>query len=192
MKEAYVVLDIETTGLSKHVNKITEIAALRVENFQVVKKFETLVNPETPIPSFITSLTGISNSMVKDAPVIEEVMPKFTKFVQDSPFVAHCATFDYGFIKHNAQLISLDITNPKICTRKLSRRLIPELRHYKLSNLCSHFRITNNASHRAMGDVEATSKIFTKLLDLLKERKIEKREDVLRFQDAKIQLLNPL
>lgn len=78
MKEAYVVLDIETTGLSKHTNKITEIAALRVENFQVVKRFETLVNPQTPIPSFITSLTGISNSMVRDAPIIEEVMPKFT------------------------------------------------------------------------------------------------------------------
>ena len=184
MKEAYVVLDIETTGLSKHTNKITEIAALRVENFQVVKKFETLVNPQTPIPSFITSLTGISNSMVRDAPLIEEVMPKFTQFVQDSPFVAHCASFDYGFIKHNAQLISLDITNSKICTRKLTRRLVP-LRNYKLSSLCEHFRITNNASHRALGDVEATHKIFTKLLSLMKKRGIERREDVLRFQDSK-------
>jgi DNA polymerase-3 subunit alpha (Gram-positive type) len=186
MKEAYVVLDIETTGLSKHVNKITEIAALRVENFQVVKRFETLVNPQTPIPSFITSLTGISDSMVRDAPIIEEVIPKFTKFVQDSPFVAHCATFDYGFIKHNAQLLSLDITNPKICTRKLSRRLVPELRNYKLSNLCEHFQIINNSAHRAMGDVEATHKIFSKLLDLMKKQGIERREDVLNFQDRKI------
>jgi DNA polymerase-3 subunit alpha (Gram-positive type) len=186
MKEAYVVLDIETTGLSKHVNKITEIAALRVENFQVVKRFETLVNPQTPIPSFITSLTGISDSMVRDAPIIEEVIPKFTKFVQDSPFVAHCATFDYGFIKHNAQLLSLDITNPKICTRKLSRRLVPELRNYKLSNLCEHFQIINNSAHRAMGDVEATHKIFSKLLDLMKKQGIEKREQVLSFQDRKI------
>jgi DNA polymerase-3 subunit alpha (Gram-positive type) len=186
MKEAYVVLDIETTGLSKHINKITEIAALRVENFQVVKKFETLVNPQTHIPSFITSLTGISDSMVQDAPIIEEVMPKFKKFVLDAPFVAHCATFDYGFLKHNAQLISQDINNPKICTRKLSRRLIPELRNYKLSSLCEHFDITNSAAHRAMGDVEATHKIFTRLLSMMKKQGIEKREHVLSFQDAKM------
>jgi DNA polymerase-3 subunit alpha (Gram-positive type) len=126
--------------------------------------------------------------MVRDAPLIEEVMPKFTQFVQDSPFVAHCASFDYGFIKHNAQLISLDITNPKICTRKLTRRLVP-LQNYKLSSLCEHFGITNNASHRALGDVEATHKIFTKLLSLMKKRGIEKREDVLRFQDAKVSII---
>jgi len=187
MKEAYVVLDIETTGLSRHVHRITEIAALRVENFQIVKKFETLINPETHIPSFITSLTGISDSIVKDAPVIQDVMPKFMNFVKDAPFVAHCATFDHGFLKHNVQIhLSRELTNPKICTMKLSRRLIPELRSYRLSSVCEHFNVKNSAAHSAMGDTEATSKIFSKLLNLMKKQGIEKCEQVLTFQDSKI------
>jgi len=187
MKEAYVVLDIETTGLSRHAHRITEIAALRVENFQVVNKFETLVNPQTPIPSFITSLTGITNSMVKDSPIIEDVMPKFLKFVKDAPFVAHCATFDHGFLKHNAQIhLDQELTNSKICTMKLSRRLIPELRSYRLSRLCEHFDIANDAAHRAMGDVKATHQIFNELIGMMKKQGIEKREQVLTFQCSKI------
>jgi DNA polymerase III subunit alpha, Gram-positive type len=187
MKEAYIVLDIETTGLSKFTHKITEIAALRIENYKVVKKFETLVNPQTHIPSFITSLTGISDSMVKDSPVIEEVMPQFVKFVKDAPFVAHCATFDHGFLKQNAQIhLNQELTNPKICTMKLSRRLLPELPRYRLSFMCEHFNIKNNASHRAMGDAGATHQLFGELLDLMKKRGIEKQEQILTFQGSKI------
>lgn len=187
MKEAYVVLDIETTGLSKHMHKITEIAAIRVENHKVVNKFETLIDPQTPIPSFITSLTGITNSMVKDAPIIEEVIPRFVRFVKDTPFVAHCATFDYGFLKHNAQVhLSKELVNEKICTMKLSRRLLPELPRYRLSYLCEHFNIKNNVAHRAMGDADATHHLFNELQDLMKKRGIEKQEQVLAFQGSKI------
>lgn len=187
MNKSYVVLDIETTGLSRHSHRITEIAALRVENFQVVNKFETLVNPQIPIPTFITSLTGITDLMVKDAPIIQEIMPKFMKFVREAPFVAHCATFDHGFLKHNAQIhLDQELTNPKICTMKLSRRLMPELRSYKLSRLCEHFDITNDAEHRAMGDVKATYEIFNELLNIMKKQGIESREQVLAFQDSKI------
>jgi DNA polymerase-3 subunit alpha (Gram-positive type) len=187
MKAGYIVLDIETTGLSRHAHRITEIAALRVENFQVVNKFETLINPQTPIPSFITSLTGITNSMVKDAPVIEDVMPKFMKFVKDDPFVAHCATFDHGFLKHNAQIhLNKELVNQKICTMKLSRRLVPELRSYKLSCLCEHFSITNDAAHRAMGDVKVTHQVFSELLNIMGKKGIEKQEQVLDFQKSKI------
>jgi len=187
MKEAYVVLDIETTGLSKFNHKITEIAAIKVENHKVVNKFETLVNPQTPIPSFITSLTGITNSMVKDAPIIEEVMPKFVRLVKDAPLVAHCATFDYGFLKHNAQLhLSKELVNPKICTMKLSRRLLPELPRYKLSYMCEHFNIKNNSAHRAMGDATATHQLFNELLDIMKKRGIEKQDQILAFEGSKI------
>lgn len=187
MKNEYVIVDIETTGLSKHRNKITEIAALRVENFQVVKKFETLVNPQTQIPSFITSLTGISNSMVKDAPVIEEVLPKFTNFISSSPFVAHSASFDYGFLNYNSQIhLSRELKNPKICTIKLSRRLLPELKSHKLSCLCEHFKIENSSAHRAMSDVEATHKIFNNLLERMRKIGIENKEQVINFQNSKI------
>lgn len=182
-----MVLDIETTGLSKFVHKITEIAAIRVENSKVTNKFATLINPQTHIPSFITSLTGISDSMVKDAPVIDEVMPEFIKFVRDAPFVAHCATFDHGFLKHNAQrYLSHELKNEKICTMKLSRRLLPELPRYRLSYMCEHFNIKNNAAHRAMGDAEATHELFGELLRLMKKRGIEKQEHILNFQGSKI------
>lgn len=182
MQKGFVVLDIETTGLSKHNHRITEIAALRVENFQVVKKFETLVNPETHIPSFITSLTGISDAMVKDSPVIEEVMPKFTRFLGKNPFVAHCASFDYGFLNHNSVLfLDREIENPKICTMRLSRRLIPELRHHKLSSLCEYFNIKNSNAHRAMADVDVTNKVFGEMLGMLRKKGIEKQEEVLGF-----------
>jgi DNA polymerase III subunit alpha, Gram-positive type len=185
-KESYIVLDIETTGLSKHNHKITEIAALKVQKNKILQEFSTLVNPEVRIPNFITSLTGIDNKMVKDSPTIEEVMPKFIRFLGQNPFVAHCATFDHGFLNHNAQLhLCQEITNPKICTRKLSRRLIPQLSSYKLSYLCEHFQVKNLNAHRAMGDVQATNKIFSNLLDLMKKQGIEKKEHILQFQESK-------
>ncbi len=143
-KEQYVVLDIEATGLSKHMYKITEIAAVKVENKKVIQEFQTLINPQTRIPSFITSLIGIHNLMVRDSLIIEEVMPKFMRFLGEGSIVAHCATFDYGFLNHNAQTCSRrEITNERICTRKLSRRLVPQLPSYKLSSLCEHFQVRN-------------------------------------------------
>jgi DNA polymerase-3 subunit alpha (Gram-positive type) len=187
MQKGFVVLDIETTGLSRHAHRITEVAALKVENFQVVKKFETLVNPEMHIPSFITSLTGISDSMVKDSPVIEEVMPKFMKFLGENPFVAHSASFDYGFLNYNSMMhLDREILNPKICTMRLSRRLLPELRHHRLSSLCEYFKIKNSNAHRAMADVEVTNKIFGEMLGMLRKRGIEKSEDVIKAQSMKL------
>jgi DNA polymerase III subunit alpha, Gram-positive type len=186
-KETYVVLDIETTGLSKRTHKITEIAAVKVINNKIIQEFQTLINPQTRIPSFITSLTGINNQMVKDSPVIEEIMPRFLKFLGENPFVAHCATFDYGFLNHNTQThFSQELTNPRICTRKLSRRLIPQLSSYKLSTLCEHFQVRNLNAHRAMGDVQATNHIFNNLIGLMQKQGIKNREDVLRFQDSRI------
>lgn len=186
MKEPYIVLDLETTGLSKNMHKITEIAAVRVENNKI-DEFQTLINPQVRIPSFITSLTGINNEMVKDAPKIEEALPKLLSFLKDYPIVAHCASFDHGFLDANSQIhLSKPLTNQKICTRKLSRRLIPELRSHKLSSLCDHFRIKNELAHRAMPDVKVTHKIFKELTGLMKKRGIEKKEQVLEFQDSKI------
>ena len=85
----YVVVDIETTGLSKHHHKITEIAAAIVKNRKIKKEFQTLVNPQVKIPGFITKLTGIDNDMVRDAPTITKVMPAVVKFLGKNVFVAH-------------------------------------------------------------------------------------------------------
>ena len=191
MKEPYIVLDIETTGLSRHTNKITEIAAIKVVNNKIRDEFQTLINPEVKIPLFITRLTGIDDKMVRDSPPIREVMPSLLNFLKGNPIVAHCASFDHGFLNHNAQLhLSKDLVNKKICTRKLSRRLIPTLRSYKLSSICEHFQIKNKLAHRAMPDVEVTHKIFNHLTNLMETKGINNMEHILHFQDQSISKCN--
>lgn len=186
-KENYVVLDIETTGLSKHHHKITEIGAVKVRNKKIIQEFSTLVNPEVKIPSFITSLTGINNKMVKDSPTIEEIIPNFMKFLGKNPFIAHNATFDHGFLNYNVQQhLSIELENPRICTAKLSRRLVPGLSSYKLSCLCEHFKIKNDIAHRAISDVHATNSLFTNLLKIMEKQQINEKQQILNFQDSKI------
>lgn len=177
-----VVLDLETTGLSTSRHKITEIAAIRTQNGKVVDKFESLVNPETHIPSFITKLTGINDSMVKDAPIIDEVLPKFMKFLNKDIMVAHNATFDYNFLQHNLwQLNQQDIINDKLCTAKLARRVL-QLPSVRLEALREHFNIEKDGSHRAMNDVLATKQVFDNIIQKLEKKKITKVNDILSFQ----------
>ena len=183
----YTIVDIETTGLSASYHKITEIAALKSDGKRITKEFSSLVNPESRIPRFITRLTGIDNEMVKNAPKIDEVIKNFHSFLGDSTFVAHNATFDYKFLDY-----ALDsnhgekLNNSNICTCKLARRLLPELGSKKLSSVCKHFNITNDAAHRAMGDTKATTEIFHNFLGMLKEKEIHDVEDILKFQKSKI------
>lgn len=170
MNSTFVVLDIETTGLSPYAHAITEIAAQKVQNGEVVDEFESLVNPQTKIPRFITRLTGITDDMVKDAPLIADVLVQLKDFLADHPVVAHNASFDYKFISHNFKIHhGHDMTNPKICTRKLATRLLPDLPSKKLSSLCEYYGLVNDATHRAMGDTAVTTKIFTNFCDELKK-----------------------
>ena len=178
----YTVVDIETTGLSKHMHQITEIAAARVRNGEIVEQYETLVNPEVRIPSFITKLTGISDAMVKNAPTISKVLPEFVNFVGRDVFVAHNATFDYGFLEHNARVQGHRLENERLCTRKLANRLFPELPRKRLGDLCSHLNIRNVQAHRAMGDVQATALVFNEMLAILQSRGISEMSSVLKFE----------
>ena len=179
----YVVLDIETTGLSRHRHSITEIAAVRLRRGKVVEEFQTLVNPECRIPRFITRLTGIDNEMVKDAPTINKVMPKFLKFLGDGVVVAHSATFDYGFLHVNAyEHTGKGLSNEKLCTRKLANRMLPDLGSKRLGNVCEHLGVVNEQAHRAMGDVRATTKVFVQFLEMLGEKGLVEHEDISRFE----------
>lgn len=179
---SYVVVDIETTGLSKTRHKITEIAALRVQKGMVKDEFHTLVNPEARIPSFITRLTGIDNELVKDAPTIKEVMPQFTDFMGNDILVAHNASFDHGFLMQNAMKAGLDFDNYKLCTRKLANRLLPELPTKKLGALCEHFSITNIQAHRAKADALATVGVFNQFCNMLEEQNISTPEQIMLFE----------
>jgi DNA polymerase-3 subunit alpha (Gram-positive type) len=183
----YTVIDIETTGLSKYADKVTEIAAAKVKDGEVVKEFQTLVNPEVRIPSFITKLTGIDNKMVKDAPTIDKAIPDFVKFLGEDIFVAHNATFDHGFLNVNAQYhMEHIIVNDRLCTRKLANRILPDLSSKKLGALCDHFNIVNSQAHRAMGDVQATVCVLNNMLNILKNKGIEHPEKVLEFERSSL------
>jgi len=181
----YTVIDIETTGLSKNYHQITEIAAAKVRQGEIVDSYQTLVNPKTRIPAFITHLTGISNEMVKDAPTVEKVLPDFKDFLGNDVFVAHNATFDYGFLEHNFRVHhGHQLVNPKLCTRKLANRLLPELERKRLSDLCAYFNVKNEREHRAMGDVKATVAVFNQMLDILQTKGICEVPDVLKFEKS--------
>lgn len=178
-----IVLDIETTGLSPYHHKITEIAAAKVVNREIIDKFHALINPETPIPSFITRLTGINDDMVKDAPTVKEVLPSLKKFLADNIIVAHNASFDYKFISHNLYLHEKEhLENPKLCTVKLANRVHSELPSKKLSALCEYYGVVNETAHRAMSDVDATIKIFYGMLDHLEKCNICSRSEILAFE----------
>jgi len=180
----YVIVDIETTGLSKNKHHIIEIAAVLFDGEKIIKTFQTLINPQTHIPSFITNLTGINNIMTQDAPTIKEALPDFLDFLGNHILVAHNATFDYGFLNHHwLKHFERPINNPTLCTRKLANRLVPELPSKRLEYLCQHFNITNERAHRAMEDVMVTVKILENFIHILKERRIEEKFQIIEFQN---------
>jgi DNA polymerase III epsilon subunit family exonuclease len=180
----YIIIDIETTWLSKETSRITEIAAVLFDGKKVVSQFQTLINPLKPIPHFITRLTGIDDDMVKDAPTITQALPSFFDFLQDHILVAHNATFDHWFLNHNSLLHhQQSIDNPVLCTRKLANRLVPDLPSKRLWALCQYFNISNARAHRAMADVLATTEIFQQFLLLLQERGVDTQTDIIKFQN---------
>ena len=186
--ENFIILDIETTGLSAWRHRITEIAALKFINRNLVDEFVTLVNPLVPIPRFITRLTGIDDPMVRDKPTIDRIIGDLSDFMEDIPIVAHNATFDYNFIDYNMRKhLNLRFTNPKICTARLARRLVPFLPSKRLSSLCQFFDINNVSEHRAKGDSLATAEIFNIMLDMMKKRGIEDLDGILKLQRSRIQ-----
>jgi len=184
----YAVVDIETTGLSPHWERITEIAVIVHDGNQVVEEFSTLINPERLIPSYITKLTGISNSMVEDAPRFCEIARKIVEMTEGKIFVAHNASFDYNFIRAEFNQLGYEYSRKTLCTVKLSRKLIPGKRSYSLGNICAEMGIRNNESHRASGDAKATVKLLEHLLRIEGQQGISFGDiSALPFKD-----LNPL
>ncbi len=156
----YAIVDIETDGGVK----ITEISIFVFDGEQIIDEFTTLINPGTFIPSYITRLTGITNFMVKDAPRFEEVAKQIYQTTQDCIFVAHNVNFDYGIIGKEFKSLGLTYRRKKLCTVRLSRKLLPGKRSYSLGKLCISEGIEIKERHRARGDAEATVILFKKLL----------------------------
>ena len=160
----YSVVDIETTGNGYKGQKITEISIFIFDGEKIIDEFTSLVNPEQKIPYFITNLTGITEAMVRTAPKFYEIAKKVAEITKDTVFVAHNVNFDYNIIRDEFKSLGFDFKRKKLCTVRLSRKIIPGLASYSLGNICSAEGIEIAARHRAKGDAEATVELFRRLI----------------------------
>jgi DNA polymerase-3 subunit epsilon len=164
--QLFAIIDVETTGGGITGNRITEICVVLLKGNSIIDKYTTLVNPDKLIPYSITALTGIDNEMVASAPYFYEVADTINQLTENAVFVAHNVTFDYNVIRNEFKAIGINYSRKKLCTVRLSRRLIPGLASYSLGNLCSSISIPLNDRHRAEGDTDATVILFKRLLGL--------------------------
>tara|TARA_R110002050_G_scaffold114019_1_gene229273 strand:- start:1192 stop:2562 length:1371 start_codon:yes stop_codon:yes gene_type:complete len=160
----YTIIDIETTGNGIKGNKITEISIFKYNGHEVVDEYTSLVNPECEIPTFITGLTGIDNNMVRNAPLLEDIIPEIEAITKDTIFVAHSVNFDYNVIKNEFKQLGHEFSRKKLCTVRLSRKLLPGYNSYSLGKLTAALGIPLTDRHRARGDAHATVLLFHKLL----------------------------
>jgi DNA polymerase-3 subunit epsilon len=181
----YAIIDIETTGGNAFTDRITEIALYVHDGEKVVDEFTSLLNPDRPIPPFVSRLTGISDEMVADAPRFHEIAKELVLRTEDCIFVAHNAQFDYSFIREEFRSLGYTYSRDYLCTVKLSRKILPGHPSYSLGNLCSRLGIQVENRHRAGGDAMATVKLFELLLkndrDAFIERSIGNDHIHLRF-----------
>jgi DNA polymerase-3 subunit epsilon len=184
----YAIIDIETTGGSARIEKITEIAIYQHDGNQITGEFVSLINPERNIPYFITSLTGITNEMVEHAPRFYEIAKNIVELTEGRTFVAHNARFDYSFIRQEFKSLGFNYKRNILDTVALSRKLFPGHRSYSLGNICKDLRISINGRHRAAGDARATAKLFEMLME--KDREISGSTSVL-LRNTMVSKLNP-
>jgi DNA polymerase-3 subunit epsilon len=167
----FAIVDIETTGGAPSGGGITEIAVVIHDGEQIVREFQTLINPQQGIPAYITGLTGIDNNMVRNAPTFSEVADELWELLENRIFVAHSVNFDFGFIREAFLKTGRELNSSKLCTVRLSRKVFPGLSSYSLGRLCESQKIPILARHRAMGDAKATALLF--------DRMIRERQDVI-------------
>lgn len=169
----FVVVDVETTGGHPPGDRVIEIAAVRLRGRRIEGEWSTLVDPGRSIPRFVQRLTGIDGRMTAAAPSFEGVVEAFLDVLGGCPFVGHNATFDWRFV--NAELLRVRgarLTNAKLCTVRLARRLLPDVRRRNLDALAHLFGIPVEGRHRALGDARATARILSRLLDVAEEQGI--------------------
>jgi len=185
----YAIIDIETTGGSAQLEKITEIAVYLHDGHKITEEYSTLINPERNIPYFITNLTGITNEMVENAPRFYEIAKKLIELTEGRTFVAHNARFDYSFIRQEYKSLGYNFKRNILDTVALSRKLLPGHKSYSLGNICNDLNITINGRHRAAGDALATVKLLEILLD--KDAELNSGKSSL-IKNTKNSKLNPL
>ena len=160
MIEKFVAVDIETTGLNPTTERIIEIGAVCVEDGEITGEFDMLINPGRQLSSFITDLTGITDTMLKDAPTVQDALPHFLEFVGEDVLLGHHLSFDYSFLKKNIINIKGSFERLGMDTLKIARKALPKLESHSLSSLCEYYHIYNAHAHRACEDARATVELY--------------------------------
>jgi DNA polymerase-3 subunit epsilon len=158
-----VFVDLETTGGNAAYHRITEVGIVRMHDGVVIEEWNSLVNPECPIPDYIAAFTGITNEMVADAPRFADIASTVLEKLRGPVFVAHNARFDYSFLRTEFRRLDIFFSARVLCTVKLSRRLFPEFPRHSLDAVMERHRLTCTARHRALGDAQVLGAFWCKL-----------------------------
>lgn len=175
---SFVAFDLETTGLSRYTDRITEIGAVLVENGEIVSEFNTFADPERKLDPENIKLTGITDEMLEGAPSQEEAIRAFLEFAGQRPLVAHNATFDMGFLREGCARYGIPFDSPSIDTLVLSQKLIPHLSKHKLDVLAKHLRLPEFNHHRASDDAATAARILPHLLKMLSDQGVNNISEI--------------
>ncbi len=188
------IVDVETTGGSPFFHSVLEVGILRVEKGEVVRTYNTLVNPQVPIPEFITGITNIRDEDVVDAPVFDDIKDEILEMFEDAIFVAHNSNFDYGFLRGEFKRHDREFTMDQLCTVRLSRTLFSRFKHHNLSALIERFKFDCANRHRAFDD----AKVLWDFLQMLPEKFPQEQIDLAikrsmqKIPPAQQRKMNPL
>jgi DNA polymerase III subunit epsilon len=182
---AYVVVDLETTGGAPGGGQIIEIGACRMVGPRIEQTFQTLVRPWSRIPRFVSTMTSITNEMVRAAPPVEEVLPAFRRFLGDAVLVAHNAQFDSAFLDFEfRRLFGIGLRNPVLCTLRLARRLLPSMRRRGLDAMAEHFGLSTAGRHRGWGDARMAAELLSIFIDMAAQMGVRRLDRLLELQHA--------
>ncbi len=162
-QQAFAVVDVETTHGDPMQGHIIELAVLGHDGERELEAWSSFVRPRTPVPRFITQLTGISEPMLREAPIFPEVARSLMELTRDRLMVAHNIRYDMTALEHEFARTGLVLERNTLCTEKLSRALVPNLSHYNLGSLCRYFGIPFEGRHRALNDARAALQLFLRL-----------------------------
>ena len=179
----YSIVDVETTGGKFNEEGITEIAIYKFDGNKIIDQFISLINPEIPIQPFVQQLTGINNKMLRNAPKFFQVAKRILEITENTVLVAHNSSFDYRMLRTEFKRLGFDFYISQLCTVRMSKKLIPNMKSYKLGNLVKSLGIPISNRHRASGDALATTELF-KLL-LFKDQNKEIINELIKNNDSK-------
>src|SRR5256885_12963920 len=183
----FVVVDVEAIASRSIPTRVIEIGACRVVQGEIVDEFETLINPELPVPRFISALTGITDEMVRAAPPFAQIAESWLTFAGDSVLAAHNSIFDVTLLNQEIARVfpGCRMRNAELCTVQLARRLMPDLEKHHLDALANHFGFQITERHRAAGDARATARVLLHLIDELEIRGVATLSDARKYRARK-------